>query len=107
MQQLAIIPFTELKLDRSLVHGIAHDASLRVIAASALEMAHRLGLATVAEGIETDTDWRVLAELNCELVQGFTVARPMPAAELLPWWRDAASTLRQRAQQLASGAAPI
>jgi EAL domain-containing protein (putative c-di-GMP-specific phosphodiesterase class I) len=106
MQQLSMIPFTELKLDRSLVHGIAHDAGLRVIVESALEMSRRLGLCTVAEGIESDADWRILAQLNCELVQGYVVARPMPAADLLPWWREAAPSLRERAQRLAAGASP-
>lgn len=108
MQQLSVMPFTELKLDRSLVHGISHDAGLRVIVESALEMARGLGLSTVAEGIETDADWQVLARLNCELLQGFAVARPMPAADLLPWWREAAPVLRERAQRLAaeSSAAP-
>lgn len=106
MQQLSVIPFTELKLDRSLVDGIAQDASLRVIVESALEMARGLGLSTVAEGIESDADWQVLAQLNCELLQGYAVARPMPAADLLPWWREAAPLLRVRAQRLASGAAP-
>jgi EAL domain-containing protein (putative c-di-GMP-specific phosphodiesterase class I) len=105
MQQLAVVPFTELKLDRSLVHGIADDAGLHVIVESALEMARGLGLATVAEGIEVDADWQVLARLNCELVQGYAVARPMPAVELLPWWRDAAPGLRERAQRL-SGVPP-
>jgi len=52
MQQLAVVPVTELKLDRSLVHGIADDTGLHVIVESALEMARGLGLATVAEGIE-------------------------------------------------------
>lgn len=106
MQQLSMIPFTELKLDRSLVHGIAHDAGLRVIVESALEMSRRLGLSTVAEGIESDTDWRILAQLNCELVQGYAVARPMPAADLLPWWRETAPALRERAQRLAATSPP-
>jgi EAL domain-containing protein (putative c-di-GMP-specific phosphodiesterase class I) len=106
MQQLSMIPFTELKLDRSLVHGIAQDAGLRVIVESALEMSRRLGLSTVAEGIESEADWRILAQLNCELAQGYAVARPMPAADLLPWWRATAPALRERAQRLAAASPP-
>lgn len=60
MQQLARIPFTELKVDRSFVHGAAQREHLRVILQSALEMANRLNLVTVAEGVEHLEDWRLL-----------------------------------------------
>ncbi len=53
MQQLARIPFTELKIDRSFVRGAPERESLQVILRSAIDMANRLGLVTVAEGVET------------------------------------------------------
>jgi EAL domain-containing protein (putative c-di-GMP-specific phosphodiesterase class I) len=85
MQQLARIPFTELKIDRSFVHGAHRQAHLRVILQSALEMAGRLGLVSVAEGIETLDDWRLLQQFGCTVGQGYLIARPM-AGDALPRW---------------------
>lgn len=82
MQQLSRLPFTELKLDRSLVNGAHSRASLRTILESAIEMAQRLGLKTVAEGVETWDDWRLLQSLGCNLAQGYLVAKPAPVETL-------------------------
>lgn len=85
MQQLARIPFTELKIDRSFVHDASRRTNLRVILQSALDMARQLGLVTVAEGIETMEDWKLLQECGCSVGQGYLIARPMPAADLPGW----------------------
>jgi len=85
MQQLARIPFTELKIDRSFVHGAHARQHLRVILQSALDMAKRLELVTVAEGIEAIEDWRLLQESGCMIGQGYLIARPMPPEELPIW----------------------
>jgi len=83
MQQLSRLPFTELKVDRSFVTGAHARPHLRTMLASAIDMAGRLGLSTVAEGVETAEDWALLSELGCELAQGYLIARPLPAEELL------------------------
>lgn len=85
MQQLARIPFTELKVDRSFVHGAHKRRNLRVILQSALDMAGRLELSSVAEGVETVEDWRLLQDFGCVTGQGYLVAKPMPPAELPVW----------------------
>ncbi|EJM98200.1 EAL domain-containing response regulator [Herbaspirillum sp. YR522] len=85
MQQLARIPFTELKIDRSFVHGAHQRQNLRVILQSALDMAQRLELVTVAEGIETIEDWRLLQGFGCNIGQGYLIAKPMPSNELPLW----------------------
>jgi EAL domain-containing protein (putative c-di-GMP-specific phosphodiesterase class I)/FixJ family two-component response regulator len=85
MQQLARIPFTELKIDRSFVHGAHARESLQVILRSALELANELGLSTVAEGIEDVEDWRLLQGYGCTLGQGWLIAKPMSADEFIPW----------------------
>ena len=87
MQQLARLPFTELKIDRSFVHGANHRRNLGVILESALEMAKRLELVSVAEGIETMEDWRMLQRCGCEIGQGYLIARPMPSTEVPQWLR--------------------
>jgi EAL domain-containing protein (putative c-di-GMP-specific phosphodiesterase class I) len=85
MQQLARIPFTELKVDRSFVDGAHERKNLRVILQSALDMAKRLELVTVAEGVETMEDWRLLQDFGCNIAQGYLIAKPMPANELPVW----------------------
>ncbi len=85
LRQLARIPFTELKIDRSFVHGAWRSDNLRVILQSALDLARQLGLVAVAEGIETLEDWRLVQSCGCNIGQGFLIARPMPAQDFLPW----------------------
>jgi len=85
MQQLARIPFSELKIDRAFVHGAHQRANLRVILKSALDMARQLGLVTVAEGIETLADWQLVRDSGCGVGQGFLVAPAMPADDLPDW----------------------
>lgn len=103
MQQLARIPFTELKIDRSFVHGAHQRKNLRVILQSALDMAHRLDLVTVAEGIETLEDWHLLQELGCTIGQGYLIAKPMAAAALPQWLKSHHRRLHElRAEPLPS-----
>jgi EAL domain-containing protein (putative c-di-GMP-specific phosphodiesterase class I)/ActR/RegA family two-component response regulator len=85
MQQLARIPFTELKIDRAFVHGATQRTNLRVILQSALDMSRQLGLVTVAEGIETLADWQLVRDSGCGVGQGFLVAPAMPADLVAGW----------------------
>jgi EAL domain-containing protein (putative c-di-GMP-specific phosphodiesterase class I)/ActR/RegA family two-component response regulator len=87
MQQLARIPFTELKIDRSFVHGAHQRSNLRVILQSALDMARQLDLVTVAEGIETMEDWHLLQKCGCGIGQGYLIAKPMAASDFPLWLR--------------------
>ncbi|OZI31494.1 hypothetical protein CAL29_26735 [Bordetella genomosp. 10] len=85
MQQLARIPFTELKIDRSFVHGAIKRKNLRVILKAAIDMAQQMGLVSTAEGIENEEDWQLLRELGCMVGQGYFIARPM-AGSAVPGW---------------------
>lgn len=87
MQQLKRAPFTELKIDRAFVAGANHDEEARAMLESSVDLARRLGLSTVAEGVETQAEWDIVAELGVDVVQGYFIARPMPADELLEWAR--------------------
>jgi EAL domain-containing protein (putative c-di-GMP-specific phosphodiesterase class I) len=93
MQQLARIPFTELKIDRAFVHGAARRTNLRVILQSALDMSRQLDLVTVAEGIETLPDWQLVRDSGCGVGQGFLISRAMPADELPAWIESQESRL--------------
>ncbi|QSI76364.1 EAL domain-containing response regulator [Niveibacterium microcysteis] len=99
MQQLARIPFTELKIDRSFVHGASRKQHLKVILQSALDMSNRLGLVSVAEGVETMEDWRLLQESGCSVAQGFLIARPMPGDELAGWLKGHLTRVRELRQE--------
>lgn len=96
MQQLARIPFTELKIDRSFVRGAPERESRQVILRSAIDMANKLGLITVAEGVETMQEWRLLQEFGCTVGQGWLIARPMQGADISSWLK----TYRARSSEL-------
>ncbi|MGH8744874.1 MAG: EAL domain-containing response regulator, partial [Burkholderiales bacterium] len=90
MQQLSRIPFTELKIDQSFVFSALEKESSRVILASSLDMAKKLKLTSVAEGVETRAHWNLLQGLGCDTAQGYFVAKPMEAAAFQQWalnWR--------------------
>ena len=75
-------PFDTLKIDRSFVRELADKGDVKAIVGAMIDLAHRLGIRTVAEGVETESQWRLLAALGCQEVQGYLVARPQPAHEL-------------------------
>ena len=79
------LPVDEIKIDRSFVRGMTADAKDTAIVASINSLSHHLGLRVVAEGVETAAEWDILADLGCDLVQGYHVSRPLPAARLEEW----------------------
>jgi len=85
MEQLQRVPFSELKIDRAFVRGASEDTSARAILESSVSLAKKLDMKIVAEGVETEEDWNLVAELGCDEVQGFYIARPMPADQLCRW----------------------
>ncbi len=87
MQQLTRIAFTELKIDQSFVTDAARQESAKVILESSLDMAKKLNITAVAEGVETQADWNLLRQLGCGLAQGYFIARPMEAEAYLNWVR--------------------
>ena len=75
---LKFLPADCLKIDRSFVEGVASDPADRAIVTSVIQAAHRLGLETVAEGVETDAQLSTLRALGCDAAQGFLLGRPLP-----------------------------
>jgi EAL domain-containing protein (putative c-di-GMP-specific phosphodiesterase class I) len=75
---------SELKLDRSFTADLLRDPRTEAIVTSVIELAHRLGLRVVAEGVEDEVTLARLAELGCDQTQGFLYGRPAPAAQLHP-----------------------
>src|SRR5262249_46595177 len=85
MQQLSRIPFTELKIDQSFVMSALEKESSKVILESSLDMAKKLKLKSVAEGVETRAHWNLLKKLGCDIAQGYFVAKPMDARAFADW----------------------
>jgi diguanylate cyclase (GGDEF)-like protein/PAS domain S-box-containing protein len=81
------LPVDALKIDRSFVQGIVEDRGDAALAASIVAMGHALRLRVVAEGVETESQQRLLAEWGCDELQGFLLARPMPEPDFTAWWR--------------------
>ncbi|NOT20210.1 MAG: EAL domain-containing response regulator [Sideroxydans sp.] len=77
MQQLSRVPFTELKIDKSFVTDCDTNHSLRVIVESSIELAHKLKVRSVAEGVEKQEEWDMLKSMKCDEVQGYFIAKPM------------------------------
>jgi PAS domain S-box-containing protein len=80
---LQSLPFNELKLDISFVRSMVHSRQSRKIAAAAVNLGLSLGLLTVAEGIEEQSQANLLAWQGCNLGQGHLYGHPIPAAQLL------------------------
>ncbi|MFJ2364017.1 EAL domain-containing protein [Pseudomonas sp. NPDC087697] len=71
---LVSTPFTELKIDRALVHGCVENESLAAALGSIIALGRKLGLDVVAEGVETQEELALLRDLQCERVQGFLIS---------------------------------
>jgi diguanylate cyclase (GGDEF)-like protein len=94
LEQLKNVPADELKLDRSFVLGMVDDPQDAAIVGSVVGLGRALGLRVVAEGVETPQVWQRLAELGCDVAQGFGLARPMPAAQFERWAREPSDRAR-------------
>jgi EAL domain-containing protein (putative c-di-GMP-specific phosphodiesterase class I) len=88
LEKLQMLPFAELKIDRSFVYGAAQHALKRTILESSAALGKRLDMQIIAEGVESQADWDCAAMAGCDVVQGYFVARPMPGNELEDWLRD-------------------
>ncbi|MDR7308392.1 EAL domain-containing response regulator [Rhodoferax saidenbachensis] len=85
LTQLRDLPFDELKIDRSFVHG-AHDmGNIRAIFSASVGLAKELGMKVVAEGVEDAGDWAFLRFTDCDLAQGYHISKPIPASDFVAW----------------------
>ncbi|TWI13495.1 EAL domain-containing protein [Lysobacter ruishenii] len=82
LAQLSQVPFTELKIDQGFVTGAHSQPRKRAVVEASLDLARKLDLKVVAEGVESVDDWQMLAELGCGIAQGALVSLPVPAANL-------------------------
>ncbi|MDN4472999.1 EAL domain-containing response regulator [Demequina zhanjiangensis] len=93
VSQLARLPFSELKVDRSFVGAMSTSPRSATVVRSIIAMAEGLGLTSIAEGVETADQLRAVTEMGCSSAQGFHLARPMPASRFAAWMHDWESEL--------------
>ncbi|MEO8159972.1 MAG: EAL domain-containing response regulator [Arenimonas sp.] len=84
LAQLSQIPFTELKIDRGFVIGSPAQARKRAVIEASIDLARKLNLKVVAEGVETMDEWKLLASLGCDMAQGYLVSPAVPGESLAP-----------------------
>lgn len=84
---LKVFPVDSIKLDRSFFLRVEKERTETVVA-SMVELSKKLGITTVAEGIETPEQLEVLRRVRCDMVQGYIFSRPLPVAEFEQWMAD-------------------
>jgi EAL domain-containing protein (putative c-di-GMP-specific phosphodiesterase class I) len=89
LSRLKDMPVAILKIDRMFVRDVATDPQAGSMVNAVIQLADGLGMIPLAEGIETEAEWRFLLERGCKLGQGFYFARPMPAEDILAMHRRA------------------
>ncbi len=82
------LPLDELKIDKSFIDCMHDDARSLTIVQMVIQMAHYLGFEVIAEGVESEDDWRCLEMLGCDRAQGFYMGKPMPPDQLERWMSE-------------------
>ncbi len=85
LASLHLLPVDVVKIDRSFVSQVGSSPHHRVLVEATVKVATSLGMGTVAEGIETEDQAHVVAQLGCMKGQGYLFSRPLPAPELVAW----------------------
>jgi EAL domain-containing protein (putative c-di-GMP-specific phosphodiesterase class I) len=85
LSYLRRLPVGELKIDKSFVQGVLVHRQDQILIKATIDLAHRLGMSVVAEGVEDEQSAAMLAQLGCDLGQGYLYSKPLPGRELSRW----------------------
>jgi diguanylate cyclase (GGDEF)-like protein/PAS domain S-box-containing protein len=96
LTHLRELPIDEIKIDKSFVTNMTRSEADAAIVRTVIDLAHNLGKQVCAEGVEDADTWWMLDDLGCDLAQGFWIARPMPAEELIQWLAETSWGLKAR-----------
>ena len=100
IQQLKNLPYTEIKIDRSLIYGIHHDKLSQVVTSSLFSIFKELQVDIVAEGIETEEDLNYLNNLSVPVhLQGYIISRPKARDNIIRWHQSWKKTMGKAAHQ--------
>jgi len=86
--RLSSLQVDEIKIDRGFISAMSEGERAIGIVRALIDLAHTLGMPSIAEGVETAAEMRMLQSLGCDGVQGWHIARPLPADEVTRWLRD-------------------
>ena len=96
------LPVHELKIDKSFVMNMERDADDAKIVRSTIDLGHNMGLRVVAEGVESEAVWNLLARMGCDQGQGYFMSRPIAAEQLAGWvanWTPPGAAPMERSSQ--------
>lgn len=85
LSYLSRLPVDAIKIDQSFVTGMSTSKDAATIVRSTIALAHNLDLKVIAEGVEDQQTFDTLADWGCDMAQGYSISRPMPAAEFGAW----------------------
>jgi len=101
------LPVDEIKVDRSFVMEMAENENDAVIVRATIDLAHNLGLKVIAEGVETEDVLQMLKVLNCDMVQGYFVSRPLSRDDFMQWLKDSPWGIKRQQSQQPVGRAEL
>ncbi len=82
---LKLLPVSTLKIDKSFVMDMLNDTNDLIIVRSTIDLAHNLGMIVIAEGVENSETLHYLQQLQCDVAQGYFIAKPLPLDKLFDW----------------------
>jgi EAL domain-containing protein (putative c-di-GMP-specific phosphodiesterase class I) len=98
LSYLTHLPIDGIKIDRSFVLTMNRDIrESSVVVRSVIDLGHNLGLVVVAEGVESAVHLQALADMGCDMAQGYYMCRPLPAEHIQSWMEEWRSTYRSQA----------
>ncbi|WP_300335250.1 EAL domain-containing protein [Accumulibacter sp.] len=106
LSYLKRFPFHTLKIDREFIRDLADDGDDHALVAAAIRMGKSLGLRLVAEGVESEEQLRILANLGCDSIQGYLIGKPVPGEDFVHSWLDRAERPASPPQDAAPAAGP-
>ena len=88
LNYLQRLPIDIIKIDRQFIKDLPEDTDSLAIVKTIVELANSIKARLIAEGVETEAQAKLLAELNCDYLQGYLFAKPMPTEELVNWIQE-------------------
>ncbi|WP_163835374.1 bifunctional diguanylate cyclase/phosphodiesterase [Spartinivicinus ruber] len=95
-------PFNTLKLDRSFLTKVPADSKSAALSSAIIRLAHCLGFEVIAEGVETEEQYRFLEREGCDIVQGYYIAKPMSIQDFEEWMDQCGGTVDLKLDELPS-----